>query len=431
MAAITSMSTTYIDLFSGIGGHAIALKGVAEPCCFCEIDAHPRSILERRFPGVPIFQDVRKIRGDEVREAALARDLPTPRLITASFPCQDVSSAGKGKGIFGDTRSTLVWEVLRLVDEMPEVQTVLLENSPMLAIRGLDEIAKAFRERGFSLRWGVLGARHLGARHNRRRIWVLALKAPSEEDPIRLHMLHSTPKNVLARRALDAIEYPFKSLEADVPRLVPRPEGAKPNRALRLRWNSLGNAILPQCARLALAVLLQAAKDPSSPEDVGGISRFAMGSSKVLGVEVADALKVREVMFRSYPGMNYPWGEDAYVAVWPTPVRCSSHFSPGQWAQPGRARSKSRFATRVFHAHDTAERFRYTHGEYLEPRSRLCINIEWVEQAIMGFPQGWTEGATAPPPSEAAAKVSTCNDEVDVVEVIEGLERLEVSVSKI
>ena len=81
-----------LDLFSGIGGFSLGLEatGGFETASFCEIDPYCRSVLKKHWPGVPIFEDIRKLKGT---------DIGTVDIITGGYPCQPFSVAGKQKGV--------------------------------------------------------------------------------------------------------------------------------------------------------------------------------------------------------------------------------------------------------------------------------------------------------------------------------------------
>ena len=86
--------------------------------------------------------------------------------------CQDISIAGKGKGLSGE-RSGMWFEMLRIVCEI-QPSYCFIENSPMLASRGLDRVLADLAGAGFDARWCVLSARDVGAAHRRERMWILA-----------------------------------------------------------------------------------------------------------------------------------------------------------------------------------------------------------------------------------------------------------------
>jgi len=82
-----------LDLFSGIGGFSLGLERAGmETVAFCEIEEYQRQVLRKHWPDVPIFDDVRKLKGEDVGPVDL---------ICGGFPCQDISRAGKEQGITG------------------------------------------------------------------------------------------------------------------------------------------------------------------------------------------------------------------------------------------------------------------------------------------------------------------------------------------
>src|SRR5258708_37586864 len=119
MRSGTTMKT--VGLFAGIGGFELGLaKAGHEVACFCEIDPAARAVLRKRFDGVETKDDIR-----------LMSRLPRgTELVVAGFPCQDLSQAGKARGIRGE-KSTIVSHVFRLLKNN-RVQWVLLENVPFM-----------------------------------------------------------------------------------------------------------------------------------------------------------------------------------------------------------------------------------------------------------------------------------------------------------
>ncbi len=116
------------SLFSGAGmlDYGLTLAGF-EHAWFCESDPFCRRILSLRWPGVPIFEDVRTLEAPE-RVSVLA----------GGFPCQDISAAGRRAGIAGE-RSGLWAHFARLVGELrPEY--VLVENVADLLKRGMGRV---------------------------------------------------------------------------------------------------------------------------------------------------------------------------------------------------------------------------------------------------------------------------------------------------
>jgi DNA (cytosine-5)-methyltransferase 1 len=162
-----------LDLFSGIGGIAIALQRWVRPVAYCEIDAAAQKILARRIlegklPAAPIWDDVRTLQ---------AKDIGSPiEIIYGGFPCQDASVANcAGKGVDGE-RTGLVWHILRLATET-KAPLVFLENVPGIRTRGAEAVGKALAKAGYDCRWDLFSAAEVGAPHLRKRWFLLAAHA--------------------------------------------------------------------------------------------------------------------------------------------------------------------------------------------------------------------------------------------------------------
>jgi DNA (cytosine-5)-methyltransferase 1 len=161
---------TTFHLFAGAGGGILAdLLLDHLPIGACEIEKYPREVLLARqrdghLPHFPIWDDVCTFDGTPWRG--------TVDILCGGFPCQDISSAGKGAGITG-SRSGLWKEYARIIGEM-RPKFVFAENSPLLRTRGLGVVLEDLAAMGYNARWGVLGARDVGAPHKRDRMWILA-----------------------------------------------------------------------------------------------------------------------------------------------------------------------------------------------------------------------------------------------------------------
>jgi len=165
-----------LDLFSGIGGIATGLKEFVRPLAYCEIDPYCQSVLLQRMqegnlPKAPIWDDI--------------SSFPTPKLgggssdiITAGFPCQDISIAGKGKGLDGE-RSGLFFEIMRLAKEF-KPSFIFLENVPAITSRGGLRVVREIASLGYDCRWCVISAASVGALHKRER-WFLLANSKSQE----------------------------------------------------------------------------------------------------------------------------------------------------------------------------------------------------------------------------------------------------------
>ncbi len=127
-----------LDLFAGVGGFTEGLEvcgaGKFETVAFCEQDKDKQAELHRTWPNVPIYDDVTELTHDQLKADGIGRI----DLITAGFPCTDISVSGKGRGIEGE-KSGLWSEVARLLGEI-RPKYILLENSPELLGRGVGKV---------------------------------------------------------------------------------------------------------------------------------------------------------------------------------------------------------------------------------------------------------------------------------------------------
>ncbi len=171
-----------LDLFSGIGGITKALENWVKPVAYCEVDRYAQAVLlsrmaEGSIPIAPIWDDVRTLTGDML--------LPID-IIYGGFPCQDISVAGKGKGLAGE-RSGLFFEIMRLVSEIRPT-FLFLENVPAITNRGLGTVTAEITQRGYDCRWTTLSAAEVGANHKRDRWWLLAYSDSSRRDRQNLYV---------------------------------------------------------------------------------------------------------------------------------------------------------------------------------------------------------------------------------------------------
>lgn len=154
----------HLDLFSGIGGFALAAKmvGGIETVGFCEINPYAVKVLKKNFPGVPIHNDVRNLKPS---------DYGTIELITGGYACQPFSLAGKREGEDDDRH---LWPAMRRIIEDARPRMVLCENVVGHVTLGLDTVLSELESIGYSCGATVLPACAVDARHRRDRVWILA-----------------------------------------------------------------------------------------------------------------------------------------------------------------------------------------------------------------------------------------------------------------
>ena len=159
------------SLFSGVGGMDIGIAAAGfRHDFFAEIDEYCRAVLHHRFPGTTVYDDVRAV-------GAEAAERGTLDLLAGGFPCQDLSVAGKRKGLAGE-RSGLFHEFMRIVDAL-RPSAVLLENVEGLFSsnggRDFAVVLEALAERGYEWTYRLLDSQHFGVPQRRRRVFVLAI----------------------------------------------------------------------------------------------------------------------------------------------------------------------------------------------------------------------------------------------------------------
>jgi DNA (cytosine-5)-methyltransferase 1 len=133
---------------------------------FCEINPFCRKILTRHWPSVPIFTDITTINKEDLKT------LPRIDVIAGGFPCQDISVAGKQKGITAK-RSGLWKEFARLINEI-RPKYAIIENVANLRSQGLSSVLQDLWEIGYDAEWHCIPASAFGAPHRRDRIWIIA-----------------------------------------------------------------------------------------------------------------------------------------------------------------------------------------------------------------------------------------------------------------
>lgn len=244
-----------LDLFAGAGGFTIAgeMAGGFETVAFCEIDPYCRKILNHHWPGVPIYEDVTELRGS---------DIGAVDVITGGFPCQDLSSAGRGAGIGKGTRSGLFREMLRIAYEVRSISGqlpyIVFENVPRLLSGPTEapgewfgEFLWALAEVGYDAEWFCISAASIGAPHTRERVCVVAYpnQAPIERGSI--------SRRVYAQHAdIDGATSWWQEWGGGEPEVCGVDDGV-PKGSYTRRSGIMGNAIVPQ----VFAIVMKALRD--------------------------------------------------------------------------------------------------------------------------------------------------------------------------
>jgi len=235
-----------LALFAGVGGGILGSKLLGwKTVCAVEINAYrARRLMQRQnegfLPPFPIWDDVCTFDGRPWQGIV--------EVVSGGFPCQDISSAGKGAGIDGD-RSGLWREMARIISEV-RPKYIFVENSPMLTIRGIGTVLGNLAEMGFDAQWGVLGAAHAGFDHQRNRIWIVAHTAEIGRKGRKQSTIQEKGRQIKER--MEALCQ--SALQTDIP--APDTFGNPLGLAHRMdRLQAIGDGQVPAVAAMAWKIL--------------------------------------------------------------------------------------------------------------------------------------------------------------------------------
>jgi DNA (cytosine-5)-methyltransferase 1 len=178
---------THLDLFSGIGGFALAARWAGlQTVQFVEIDPFCQKVLQKNFPGVPIHDDIttytqaiyvercEKGQGEVQSGGSDERydkySQTRPFILTGGFPCQPFSCAGKRRGKEDDR---YLWpEMLRVVSEAKPTW-IIGENVAGFINMGLDDCISDLENEGYEVQAFIIPACAVNAPHRRDRVWIV------------------------------------------------------------------------------------------------------------------------------------------------------------------------------------------------------------------------------------------------------------------
>ena len=243
----------HLDLFSGIGGFALAAHwtGGIKTTQSVEIDPYCQQILSKNFPETPIHGDI----------TTFTAQPNSWDIATVSFPCQDLSEANsQGKGLDGE-RSGLWFEAHRIVQEALPTY-VVIENVPSTTQRNwLRTVLEGLDALGYDAEWSLISAKDLGARHLRRRHWVIAYPSSlrfEEADSEAQKFSENALEQAEARRQENGehtITMGGRARRIPIARTLRSADGI-PTGLDKSRVKALGNAVVPQVAMIPLLRVL-------------------------------------------------------------------------------------------------------------------------------------------------------------------------------
>lgn len=168
------MQLNHLSLCSGIGGLDLAAEWAGfTTVAQCEIDEYASRVLAKNFKGVPNLNDIRTVTNGRLAEYGIRAEDIT--VVSAGFPCQPYSLAGKG---LGDSDERDLWgEVARVLGEI-RPRWFVGENTPGLFARQnqryFRRVLNDLAALGYRVGWGIWGACDVGAPHKRNRVFVVA-----------------------------------------------------------------------------------------------------------------------------------------------------------------------------------------------------------------------------------------------------------------
>jgi len=244
----------HVDLFSGLGGFALAARANGlHTVCFVEKDRRCRDFLSKAWPGVPVYDDVKTFDGREWSNAFL---------LTGGVPCQPASRAGKQRGAADDR---WLWpEALRVLGEVRPAWA-LFENCPGIGDVGLNGLLAALAEAGYELPrteegWPIvfnIPACAAGFGHERQRIWIVAHSAGKGHKGRNTTMLQRQVERFIDEH--DQVVARFACPDG-LRRRLPDCDGSLVDGLHRSLLGALGNSIVWPLAAKIIAAMLEAEK---------------------------------------------------------------------------------------------------------------------------------------------------------------------------
>ena len=238
----------HLDLFSGIGGFALAAQRIWKDDLnivgFCEIEPYAQKVLDKNFPGIPIYKDIKELNGKQFKNIDL---------ITGGFPCQDISIAGYGVGIEGE-RSGLWSEMLRIISEI-RPKFALIENVSAITFRGGTRVISDLAKIGYDTEWQTISAAYVGALHRRNRMWFVSYPSNSRSEYSKHgESQENIKQSEVVRQCKGSIFGNKGEFREEIcsTEFIRKSNGI-PNRMDRIK--GLGNAIVPQVAEIIMKEL--------------------------------------------------------------------------------------------------------------------------------------------------------------------------------
>jgi DNA-cytosine methyltransferase len=166
-----------LDICSGIGGFSLGLEatGGFDTVAFCEFDDFCCKVLNKHWPNVPIYKDLKEIGNDPER---IIQEFD---LICGGIPCQPFSLAGKQKGKEDDRH---LWPYMYAIVKSKKPTWVIVENVGGFVNVALDDVCLDLETQGYATQSFIIPACSVEAPHRRDRIWILGKYTSEFEKPL-------------------------------------------------------------------------------------------------------------------------------------------------------------------------------------------------------------------------------------------------------
>lgn len=160
-----------LDLFSGIGGISLAAEWAGiETIAFCEIEPFCQKILQKHWPEVPIFEDVKKLNRQVLIDSGVIKDGETIDIVCGGYPCQPFSYAGNRRGEEDDRH---LWPHVKELLQEIRPRWFIGENVAGHVTLGLDTVLSDLESIGYSTQSFIIPAVAVNAPHRRDRVFIV------------------------------------------------------------------------------------------------------------------------------------------------------------------------------------------------------------------------------------------------------------------
>lgn len=353
-----------LDLFSGIAGFSYALKSVCRTVAYCEIDPFCKRVIQRNIErklidDAPIFDDVTKLH---------AKDLPSNiKMITAGWPCNDISCANRDAAGINGIKSKLFFHIPRIIKEIGTIDAVLLENSSCIVTRGLNIVLSQLRRLGFNVFWSIFTATEVNALHQRKRWFCLAIR----------------PKSFILRITTfkNACSFSWRANSFKNNQIIIKPDDKHAIHQMRMRHRVLGMSVVPQVVWHAFYTLHKFAKSTSSRASIQNDNTNNIPIQKTIHASFVDnySISKHKPDFRIRPPLNLKITDGKHTFL------CKYYGTPvTSWKGLNKLSpyNANLMDIQLFRLNSTPSSFKTIRDTHI-------INVHWSEY-ILGYPRNFT-----------------------------------------